>query len=302
MALVKAVLLFLACKPILSNHDILQLGTPWLLKSELLLWEMQHWVYCCISVSFKSKHKQRWSLTIFNRDYTGIFLWRHWGISILFSFSDSLTSHVSLRRSHRKYFTCTELQVAKILSMFFWFCAFCFLFFCDVASDRLCNKPSKAGLFLSVKVIFLFGFMITYPFLSLLVDVRPGYCFSTLTNGRCGNQLPQPLSKMQCCCDSGRCWSSTAASAPEMCPIRSTGMNPPVFLWHWIRQSFSFISNVFITALYRIIEAGRHLGKSFSLIPLLEEESLMAGCSGPLNGLQQANTVKGLDLLLTDDL
>ncbi|XP_063201848.1 fibrillin-1 isoform X1 [Chroicocephalus ridibundus] len=54
------------------------------------------------------------------------------------------------------------------------------------------------------------------------IDVRPGYCFSSLTNGRCGGQLPQPLSKMQCCCDSGRCWSSGAATAPEMCPIRST--------------------------------------------------------------------------------
>uniref|UniRef100_A0A672VBU7 Fibrillin-1 n=1 Tax=Strigops habroptila TaxID=2489341 RepID=A0A672VBU7_STRHB len=58
------------------------------------------------------------------------------------------------------------------------------------------------------------------------IDVRPGYCFSSLTNGRCNNQVPQPLSKMQCCCDSGRCWSSGAATAPEMCPIRSTGRNP----------------------------------------------------------------------------
>lgn len=64
------------------------------------------------------------------------------------------------------------------------------------------------------------------PF-SLLADVRPGFCFSTLSNGRCGNQLPQPLSKMQCCCDSGRCWASAPATAPEMCPIRSTGMSPP---------------------------------------------------------------------------
>ncbi|NXC09042.1 FBN1 protein, partial [Orthonyx spaldingii] len=54
------------------------------------------------------------------------------------------------------------------------------------------------------------------------IDVRPGFCFSTLSNGRCGNQLPQPLSKMQCCCDSGRCWAPAPATAPEMCPIRST--------------------------------------------------------------------------------
>ncbi|XP_073160009.1 fibrillin-1 isoform X7 [Lepidochelys kempii] len=54
------------------------------------------------------------------------------------------------------------------------------------------------------------------------IDVRPGYCFSSLTNGRCGNQLPQVLTKMQCCCDTGRCWSPGATSAPEMCPIRAT--------------------------------------------------------------------------------
>lgn len=123
----------------------------------------------------------------------------------------------------------------NFINVFLVLCLLLLFFFVmlQVLRDRLCNQPSEGGLFLSVKVIFLFGLMVTYPFLSLLVDVRPGYCFSTLTNGRCGNQLPQPLSKMQCCCDSGRCWSSTAASAPEMCPIRSTGMNPPVFLWLW---------------------------------------------------------------------
>lgn len=54
------------------------------------------------------------------------------------------------------------------------------------------------------------------------VDVRPGYCYTTLTNGRCSNQLPQSITKMQCCCDVGRCWSPGVTVAPEMCPIRST--------------------------------------------------------------------------------
>ncbi|XP_067327502.1 fibrillin-1 isoform X1 [Anolis sagrei] len=62
----------------------------------------------------------------------------------------------------------------------------------------------------------------TSPDGSRCIDVRPGYCFSSLTNGRCGNQLQQVLTKMQCCCDSGRCWSPGATSAPEMCPIRAT--------------------------------------------------------------------------------
>ncbi|XP_033023454.1 fibrillin-1 isoform X1 [Lacerta agilis] len=62
----------------------------------------------------------------------------------------------------------------------------------------------------------------TSPDGSRCIDVRPGYCFSSLINGRCGNQLQQVLTKTQCCCDTGRCWSPGATSAPEMCPIRAT--------------------------------------------------------------------------------
>ncbi|XP_044135564.1 fibrillin-1 [Bufo gargarizans] len=57
---------------------------------------------------------------------------------------------------------------------------------------------------------------------SRCIDTRPGYCFTSVTNGRCINQLPQLLPKRQCCCDSGRCWSAGAAAAPEMCPFRGT--------------------------------------------------------------------------------
>lgn len=59
-------------------------------------------------------------------------------------------------------------------------------------------------------------------------DVRPGYCYTALTNGRCSNQLPQSITKMQCCCDAGRCWSPGVTVAPEMCPVRSTGKSPSV--------------------------------------------------------------------------
>ncbi|XP_053784301.1 fibrillin-1 isoform X2 [Desmodus rotundus] len=54
------------------------------------------------------------------------------------------------------------------------------------------------------------------------IDVRPGYCYTALANGRCSNQLPQSMTKMQCCCDMGRCWSPGISIAPEMCPIRAT--------------------------------------------------------------------------------
>ncbi|XP_041837926.1 fibrillin-1 isoform X2 [Melanotaenia boesemani] len=55
---------------------------------------------------------------------------------------------------------------------------------------------------------------------SVCVDARGGYCYASLLNGRCANQNSQLLTKMQCCCDSGRCWSD--GSTPEMCPIRGT--------------------------------------------------------------------------------
>ncbi|KAJ8393115.1 hypothetical protein AAFF_G00067980 [Aldrovandia affinis] len=61
---------------------------------------------------------------------------------------------------------------------------------------------------------------------SRCIDARSGYCFSSLLNGRCVNQNLQSsqtsilLTKVQCCCDSGRCWSY--GLNPEICPVRGT--------------------------------------------------------------------------------
>ncbi|KAJ8252437.1 hypothetical protein COCON_G00217490 [Conger conger] len=55
---------------------------------------------------------------------------------------------------------------------------------------------------------------------SRCIDVRSGYCYTSLLNGRCANQNSQLLTKMQCCCDSGRCWSY--GLTPEICPARGT--------------------------------------------------------------------------------
>ncbi|MEQ2209580.1 hypothetical protein XENOCAPTIV_001184 [Xenoophorus captivus] len=57
--------------------------------------------------------------------------------------------------------------------------------------------------------------------LLFLTDTRGGYCYGSLLNGRCASQNSQLMTKFQCCCDSGRCWSD--GSMPEMCPIRGTG-------------------------------------------------------------------------------
>uniref|UniRef100_A0A8C8RUV9 Fibrillin-2 n=1 Tax=Pelusios castaneus TaxID=367368 RepID=A0A8C8RUV9_9SAUR len=51
-------------------------------------------------------------------------------------------------------------------------------------------------------------------------DQRAGTCFSTLVNGRCAQELPSRFTKMQCCCESGRCWA--IGSVPEMCPVRGS--------------------------------------------------------------------------------
>uniref|UniRef100_A0A672Z3Q8 Fibrillin-1 n=1 Tax=Sphaeramia orbicularis TaxID=375764 RepID=A0A672Z3Q8_9TELE len=69
---------------------------------------------------------------------------------------------------------------------------------------------------------------------SRCIDARGGYCYASVLNGRCANQNSQLLTKVQCCCDSGRCWSD--GSTPEMCPIRGTGeVNQPVSLLHFPR-------------------------------------------------------------------
>ncbi|KAF3834796.1 hypothetical protein F7725_027354 [Dissostichus mawsoni] len=52
------------------------------------------------------------------------------------------------------------------------------------------------------------------------VDQRVGTCFSALANGRCAAELNGQYTKMQCCCDTGRCWA--LGQIPEMCPVRGS--------------------------------------------------------------------------------
>lgn len=54
-----------------------------------------------------------------------------------------------------------------------------------------------------------------------LSDQRVGTCFSALANGRCAAELNGRYTKMQCCCDTGRCWA--LGQIPEMCPVRGSG-------------------------------------------------------------------------------
>ncbi|XP_059498675.1 fibrillin-2 [Stegostoma tigrinum] len=55
---------------------------------------------------------------------------------------------------------------------------------------------------------------------SQCIDQRAGTCFYSLTNGRCAQEQTIRYTKMQCCCESGRCWA--LGSVPEMCPIRGS--------------------------------------------------------------------------------
>uniref|UniRef100_A0A3Q1IVZ7 Fibrillin-1 n=1 Tax=Anabas testudineus TaxID=64144 RepID=A0A3Q1IVZ7_ANATE len=56
---------------------------------------------------------------------------------------------------------------------------------------------------------------------SRCIDARGGLCYASLLNDRCANENSQLLTKMQCCCDSGRCWSD-GSSHPQICPFRGT--------------------------------------------------------------------------------
>ncbi|XP_023195497.1 fibrillin-2-like [Xiphophorus maculatus] len=55
---------------------------------------------------------------------------------------------------------------------------------------------------------------------SRCVDQRVGTCFSALANGRCAAELNGQYTKMQCCCETGRCWA--LGQIPEMCPVRGS--------------------------------------------------------------------------------
>ncbi|NWI18513.1 FBN2 protein, partial [Crypturellus soui] len=67
------------------------------------------------------------------------------------------------------------------------------------------------------------GFM-TSPDGSRCIDQRIGTCFSALIGGRCAGELPGQYTRMQCCCDSGRCWAGL--QTPEMCPVRGSVFAP----------------------------------------------------------------------------
>ncbi|NXG98080.1 FBN2 protein, partial [Loxia leucoptera] len=62
---------------------------------------------------------------------------------------------------------------------------------------------------------------ISSPDGSRCLDQRLGTCFSALLGGRCAGDVPGQASRMQCCCDSGRCWA--IGQTPEVCPVRGSG-------------------------------------------------------------------------------
>ncbi|NXD45414.1 FBN2 protein, partial [Copsychus sechellarum] len=66
---------------------------------------------------------------------------------------------------------------------------------------------------------------ISSPDGSRCLDQRLGTCFSALLGGRCAGDVPGQASRMQCCCDSGRCWA--IGQTPEMCPVRGSGECTP---------------------------------------------------------------------------
>ncbi|KTG46068.1 hypothetical protein cypCar_00033564, partial [Cyprinus carpio] len=49
------------------------------------------------------------------------------------------------------------------------------------------------------------------------LEQHTGVCFASVVNGRCAQEISGRFSKVQCCCERGRCWSQSTAH--EMCPI-----------------------------------------------------------------------------------
>lgn len=53
------------------------------------------------------------------------------------------------------------------------------------------------------------------------LDQHKGVCFASVVNGRCAQEIRGRFSKIQCCCDRGRCWSQRTAL--QMCPVPGSG-------------------------------------------------------------------------------
>uniref|UniRef100_A0A8C2A5X6 Fibrillin-1 n=1 Tax=Cyprinus carpio TaxID=7962 RepID=A0A8C2A5X6_CYPCA len=49
------------------------------------------------------------------------------------------------------------------------------------------------------------------------LEQHTGVCFASVVNGRCAQEISGRFSKVQCCCERGRCWSQSTAH--EMCPM-----------------------------------------------------------------------------------
>lgn len=57
--------------------------------------------------------------------------------------------------------------------------------------------------------------------LCVFSDQHMGVCFASVVNGRCAQEIRGRFSKIQCCCDRGRCWSQRTAL--QMCPVPGSG-------------------------------------------------------------------------------
>lgn len=199
-------------------------------KWTIALWIAMLWIYCCVSVLSNQDLIDlilsliKMTLQFFFRAMEA-FAVTYW-IYVFTAFLNSLM-HCS-STFHSAFSLCLSPKQPKYCLDFF-FVWFLLSDSCHVARAMpliIQITPGKWIPSLSWKPRFSLSWPspVLFP---LSADVRPGFCYSALSNGRCGGQLPQPLSKMQCCCDSGRCWAPAPAAAPDMCPIRSTGRNPP---------------------------------------------------------------------------
>lgn len=143
------------------------------------------------------------------------------------------------------------------------------------------------GPFPFVKVTFLIGLMITYPFLSL------GRCASwilLLFSDQWAMRQSAPPAFVQ---NAVLLWqwpmlvfwcSHCSWNVPDQIHRYEYTCILLSVVEHWIKQWFSFVSNLFIKELPRMVKAGSHIGRLCSPTPLLKAEPPVAGCSGPLGG------------------
>lgn len=208
-------------------------------------------------------------------------LYTEYPFPFCFSSSNSLLPHFTLAFTQEVFHLCWIPRRPNFIQIFVGFClwfSFSFLML-KTLYHWSCNQRRKMGPVFFVKVTFIIELMIMYPFFSL------GRCASwilLLFPDEWALQQSAPPAFVQ---NAVLLWQWPMLVF--WCSWCSWNVSDQIHWYestcilsvieHWIRQPFSFISNIFVTGSHTTVEARRHIERLFYPAPLLKAWSPMAG-------------------------